>query len=49
MKIKTKPIIKFDGQDKYTFINGVAQIPGTKSRAMRVTLREFNEVKEAIK
>lgn len=48
-KLKSKPIVKYDGQDKYVFINGWAQIPGTKAQIFRITLKEFNEMRRATK
>jgi len=45
MKLKAKPIVKYDGSDKYVFINGVAKVPGT---SMEITLKEFKELKEKV-
>jgi len=42
MKVKTKPVVKYDETDKYVFVNGVAKVPGT---SMTITLLEFNDIK----
>lgn len=42
-KFKSKPIVKFYENEKYTFKGAVAKVPGT---SMTITLKEFNEMKK---
>jgi len=42
MKKLAKPIVKYDDSDKYTFVNGIAKVPGT---SMTITIKEFNDIK----
>lgn len=41
-KFKSKPIVKFYDNEKYTFKGAVAKVPST---SMTITLKEFNELK----
>ena len=50
MKLKRNRVVKWHDNERYTFINGVAVIPGTyyKHKPMTTTLREFKEALEEI-
>lgn len=46
-KIKLKPIVKYYQGEKYTFINGVANVPNIHYKNginYQITLKEFNEL-----
>jgi len=45
-KIKLKPIVKRHEGETYTFINGVAEVPGMRmfGTAVCITLQEFFEL-----
>ena len=45
-KLKGK-IVKYNGNDKYTFIGGVDIVPGCRlqGKRMKITLKEFNTLK----
>lgn len=44
-KFKLKPLIKYQGKDKYIFINGLAVVPGIKIKGEKVLigLKDFNK------
>jgi hypothetical protein len=45
-KLKLKPVIEYDGRDKYVFIGGIAKVPGMWDKQggeYTVTIKEFNE------
>lgn len=47
-KMKVKPVVKYDGSDKYVFIGGLAQVPGMRDKqgaSYTISIKEFNEMR----